>query len=329
MSHKISIASNSLEFNSDESDNILSAALNAGINLPHSCKDGCCSACKCKMISGTVTHDKYSSSALSDDEVADNYILTCKSHATSDIVLDLPGFINGFPIKTLPAKIESLDKHGTVAIIKLKLPANQVFDFYAGQYIDILFDGKNRSYSLANSPTEIGILELHIRYREGGAFSEMVWNKLAANQILRFKGPLGSFTLQNKSEAPILMVCTGTGFAPIKSLIEYMIATKNSRQVTLVWGNYVPEDFYLTELISTWQQQLNLNVQLCSNERTPAGYFHGLVTEYVQQNFTDLSEYELYTCGHPGMIENLYNLASTELKLVKTNFHSDVFSPSK
>ena len=180
---------------------------------------------------------------------------------------------------------------------------------------------------MASSPTTAGIVELHIRYREGGVFSEAVWYDLQEKQILRFKGPLGAFSLQT-SEKDILMVCTGTGFAPIKAILEYMLASNNRRRIHLVWGNYVPADFYLLELLPEWQQKLNLKITLCCNENTPDGYYNGLVTDYVIANFPDLSNHEVYACGNIAMIENLYNQAHSQLQLIKTNFFSDAFTPS-
>ncbi len=327
MSFKITITPSNLEFAAEAEDNLLNAALNAKINLPHGCKNGACAQCKCKITSGEVNLESYNASALTDDELAQGQVLLCKAHAKSDIVIDIPGFINGFPIRTLPAKIESIQKIGTVAVLKLKLPANQAFNYYAGQYIDIIFEGKNRSYSMASSPSVQGEIELHIRYRPGGVFSEAVWNQLKEKQILRFTGPLGSFKLQD-TDKPILMVCTGTGFAPIKSILEYMIATNNKRQIDLVWGNYVEEDFYLAELLDEWKKQLNLNVALCINDRQIDGFHQGLVTDYVLANFKDLSQHEVYACGNVAMIENLYNIATAQLKLGKTSFYSDAFTPS-
>lgn len=327
MTFKVSIQHNDINFTTSADDIILDSALESKINLPHGCKNGTCGECKCQLVSGSVTHEEYSSVALSAEELADNKILLCRSVAASDLVLDLPGFVNGFPIKTLPSKIASIEKIGSVAVLKLKLPASQHFDFFAGQYIDIIHGGKNRSYSLANSPSQAGILELHIRYRAGGVFSESVWNEFKVGQILRFKGPLGSFTLKD-SAAPILMVCTGTGFAPIKAILEQMIAHNSKRKVHLIWGNFLPEDFYMTEVLPIWQQQLDLSVTLCSNENTPADFYNGLVTEFVTKSYPDLSQYQVYACGNPGMIENLYNTAANQLNLVKTNFFSDVFTPS-
>lgn len=328
MNYKISIQQTNQNFETSNQENLLDAALAAKINLPHGCKNGACGACKCKIESGSVTHDDYVPSALSAEELAENKILLCKAHATSDVVLDIPGFSSGHPIKTMPSKIESIEKTGTVAILKLKLPANQTFEYDAGQYIDIMYESQNRSYSIANQKDNGGVIELHIRYRKGGVFSEAAWNTLKTGQILRFKGPLGSFKLHDDSSA-ILFVCTGTGFAPIKAIIEEMIAQKSTRQAHLIWGNFQVDDFYLTELLTQWQEQLNLKVTLCTNQDAPTGYQNGLVTEFIAQNYPDLSNHQIYACGNPAMIENLYNNATNDLKLNKTNFFSDIFTPSK
>jgi CDP-4-dehydro-6-deoxyglucose reductase len=327
MSFKVVIEPSNLQFIAPANETLLNAALSHKLNLPHGCKNGDCAACKCKINSGTVNLNDFNPRALTTLEIEQGFTLLCKAYPNSDLTLELPGFNNNFPIKTLPAKIESIDKHGTVAVIKLKLPANQRFDFYAGQYIDIIYAGKNRSYSIANSPTNKGIIELHIRYRRGGIFSAAVWEQLNPGQILRFKGPLGNFTLSNTKQ-PILMVCSGTGFAPIKSILEYMLDGKNERLVHLIWANYTPDDFYLTELLHQWQQTLKLKLTLCVDANAVAGYFQGLVTTYIEENFPTLQEYEVYACGNPSMIASLYQLATQQLHLEKANFYSDIFTPS-
>lgn len=327
MTFKVQVKSNNLSFEALPESTLLESGLAAGLNLPHSCKGGSCGSCKCQIIEGQVEFDNYSTSTLTDEELSQNKILMCKSIALSDVTIDIPGWVNGLPIRMLPSKIESIDKIGTVAVLKLKLPANQKFEFYAGQYIDIIYGGKNRSYSLANSPTTSDYLELHIRYRPNGVFSEAVWNELKVGQILRFKGPLGSFKLQD-TKAPILMVCTGTGFAPLKAILEQMNAENNLRQVHLIWGNYRIDDLYLSEILDDWQQKLNLKVTLCIDQEEIPGYFHGMVTKYITDNYSDLSQHEVYACGNPAMIESLYNMALTRLNLAKDSFYSDVFTPS-
>lgn len=329
MNLKVTITPANLDFITDNETNILASALLAKINLPHGCKSGNCGACKCKITSGTVTHEiDTNPSTLTEEEISQGYSLLCKAHATSDVVIELAGFTNSLPIKTLPSKITSIDKQGTTAIVKLKLPAGQKFDFYAGQYIDILYAEQSRSYSLANSPTVAGELELHIRHRPGGLFSEAIWNDLAVDSLVRFKGPLGNFTLQD-NQKPILMICTGTGFAPVKAILEYMIATGNKRSVHLIWGNFVTEDFYLTELLDAWKTQLNLTTTLCVNENAPTNYTTGLVTDLIAKFYPDVSSHEIYACGNPKMIESLYTLAADKLNLTENSFFSDSFTPSK
>lgn len=329
MNFRISISPANIEFDCNEDNNILAEALTAKINLPHGCKSGNCGACKCQVTNGDVTQEDNTNMAIfSQDEIDAGYVLLCKSHAHSDVTLNLPGFSNSHPIKTLPAKISSIDKSGTTAIVMLKLPAGQKFEFSAGQYIDILYEGQNRSYSLANYATDKNELELHIRYRKGGLFSEAVWSQLTVGSIVRFKGPLGSFTL-SKNDKPIVMVCTGTGLAPVKAILEQMIATNNLRPVHLIWGNFTTEDFYLTELLAKWQEKLNLRVSLCVNENPPIGYHNGLVTDLIVNEYENLMDYEVYACGNPQMIQSLYQLATTQLNLSAGNFFSDSFTPSK
>jgi CDP-4-dehydro-6-deoxyglucose reductase len=327
MNYQVQVTPRNLSFNSEDTDTILEAALNAMINLPHSCKEGSCGACKCKATTGSYKYpDGFQPLSLNEQEITDGYVLTCKAHAQSDITLHLPDF-NGWPIKVLPAKIETLEKTASLAILTLTLPSNQKFDFYAGQYIDLNLNGITRSYSIANGPNDSGKLELHIRYRKGGALSEMLWNNVQPRQLVRLKGPLGSFTL-NDSQTPLLLVCTGTGFAPVKSLLEYIRDKQIKRKIHLIWGNYGVEDFYLLDLLKKWQEQLDLSLDLCASAESHPGYYQGMVTEYIAEHYSDLSDYEVYACGNTAMIESLLHTTTT-LNLPREKFFSDSFTPSK
>ena len=235
MTFKVTIRNSQQTFYTKFGQTILDSALAANLNIPYSCKSGNCGMCKCNKISGEIAHGEYSSFVLSANEVAANKILLCKSVAKSDIVIDTPDWSDEIPLRLMHAKIEAITKTPSVAILKLKLLANQSLHFHAGQYINILYKDKIRSYSLASSPMQPCSLELHIRYYRGGVFSEVVWNDFIAGKIIRFKGPLGNFTLQdNVRNHSILMICTGTGFAPIKSILEYMVSTNDKRTICLI-----------------------------------------------------------------------------------------------
>lgn len=323
----ILIVPDNIQFSVDANETVLAAGLNNKLNLPHQCKNGVCGSCKCKIISGTVTHDEYNKATLSDAELSEGYSLLCKAHAMTDLVLDIPNLLNSFPIRMLPAKVESCSKINQTAIIKLKIPATIQFGFHAGQYIDIMLNGKNRSYSIANSPDLAGIVELHVKYHASGIFSEFVWNEIKEQALLRFRGPLGNFYLRD-TQNPIILVCTGTGFAPIKSIIEDMLAKESQRQIHFYWGNSTINDFYLLELLDKWQQKLNIKITLCLSKEKQEGYVCGRVTGALEKDFKDLSNYEVYACGNPKMTEDVFNLATTKLHLLKKNFLSDAFTPS-
>ncbi len=324
MSHQVQIAAQSVQFSVEEHQTILQAALDHGVNLPHACKTGNCGGCRCKVLDGN-----YLSSAptgVSNGVNSDDSILTCQTYALSDILLDVPNFC-AIPVKNLPAKITYLHKDNGLAILKLTLPANQKFEFIAGQFIDVTAQGITRSYSVASAPNNTQQLELHIRYRQGGAFSEILWNSLAVGSLVRIKGPLGNFSLKN-SVVPLLLVATGTGFAPLKAILEHLRDTNSSQHLHLVWGNYRPEDFYLRETLAEFQQFLKLTVALCASESAVTGFYSGMVTDYISENFADLSNYEVYACGNPAMITAVSELTINKLQLPPHNFFADSFSPT-
>ena len=326
--HTITVIPDNVKFTPMDGETILEAGLKQKLNLPHSCKNGVCATCKCKIISGSVALNPYNKLILSEAEIESGYTLLCRAHATSDVVLDIPNLLTGFPVKMLPAKVESVVKVGNTAIINLKLPANQKFEFYAGQYIEIMLKNQVRSYSLANMVNELNQLELHVKHHPGGAFSDLIWNnELKAGSILRFKGPFGTFKLQ-QTATPILLVCSGTGFAPIKAILEDMSLSKNMREIHLFWGNRTLKDFYLPDVLPKLQMELNLKVTLCLSNEKAENYFSGYVTHAVVANFTNLDGYELYACGNRDMIADIYTIATKELHLQAQNFFSDVFTPS-
>ena len=297
------------------------------LNLPHACKNGVCGACKSKLVTGEVRLEEYNPRTLTPEDINQGYTLLCKAHALTDLVFDIPNVLDGFPVKILPSKVIAINKTHQTAVITLKLPESVEFGFHAGQYIDIMFKGKTRSYSIASAPTSPKEVEVHVKYHKGGEFSEYVWNELATDSVLRFKGPLGVFKLQ-KSDKPILLVATGTGFAPVKSIIESLYIENVTREIHLYWGNRSVEDFYLTEILTKWQSKLNIKITKCLSKDTQNEYFSGYVTNAIKNDFEDLSSYDLYACGNPQMIEDTYEIATEILGLSKDRFFSDAFIPA-
>lgn len=325
--NKITIIPENIEFSITDEETILTNALRQKLNLPYGCRNGNCGACKCRVSSGEIKLDSYKPAVLTDEEIQQGYTLLCKAHPIGDVVLEIPHVLNSFPIQTIPATVDRIDKFNDMAILTLQLPPEQNFAFYAGQYVHILTHGKSRIYSIASSPTVANELEVHVRYHAGGVFSEYVWHELQAKQTLRLRGPLGNFQL-SATNLPILIACTGTGFAPVKAILQYIAASNIKREIYLYWGNRRFVDYYMLDLLYTLQQKIGFVLHLCLSGETKSGCISSRVTQAIQHDFTDLSSHEVYACGNIGMIKDLYKLCSQDLGMLRQNFFSDAFTPS-
>ena len=215
-------------------------------------------------------------------------------------------------------------------MLHLRLPANERLQFLAGQYIDFLLkDGKSRSYSLANPPHDDALLELHIRHVKGGLFSDQVFSTLKARDILRLKGPLGSFFIREDSDLPMIFVAGGTGFAPIQGMLQHAFATHMDRQMVLYWGVRALKDLYLAERPQQWQREypnftfipVLSNPEAADQWQGRTGYVH----EAVMEDFADLSGYQVYACGAPIMVDSAHGAFTAKRGLNEDAFFADSF----
>jgi len=313
---------------------ILPAGIRQGIGLPYGCKDGACGSCKCKMLSGSVVHGTYQAKALTPEEAAAGMILTCCAVPTSDVVLESRQVTEAgaFPIKKLPTRVISITKKSPdVVVIQLQMPANDAFGYHAGQYIEFLLrDGARRSYSMANAPLGGSTLELHIRHMPGGKFTDHVFGPMKEKEILRIEGPFGSFFLREESQKPIVLLASGTGFAPIKALIENMQAKGIHRPSVLYWGGRRPADLYMDGWVqdqlatSPWLRYLPV-VSDALPEDAWTGRT-GFVHRAVLADFPDLSGHEVYACGAPVVVDSAKRDFCTMARLPEEAFFADVFT---
>ena len=311
MSHQITVLPSGRQFAAEAGETLLDAALRHGLTLPYGCKDGACGACKGKVVAGTVEHGKAQPHALKDDEKAAGLTLYCCATVQTDLVIECKQMTsaNDIPVKTLPSRIEKLEKLAPDVIeMHLRLPASERLQFWAGQYIDILLkDGKKRSFSLANAPHDDAVLQLHIRHVPGGLFTEQVFSTMKVRDILRFNGPHGTFYLREESTKPMILVAGGTGFAPIKAIVEHAIAEECQRPMFIYWGAKARVDLYQNALPEQWAAA-HANISYVPVLSEPAADDAwtgrtGLVHQAVLADFPDLSGYQVYACGAPVMID--------------------------
>ncbi|MBT6356396.1 MAG: CDP-6-deoxy-delta-3,4-glucoseen reductase [Nitrosomonadales bacterium] len=326
--YKIKIQSSGLEFHVKPSQTILEGAIASGITLPYGCQDGACGSCKGKVISGKYFLNEYQSSALTDSDIKAGNTLYCKSMAQEDLVIEpnIPEVYDQYSPKVVPVKVESLTRlNHDVMQMFLKLPAKETFRFKAGQYIEfIMGDGSRRAFSMANAPHD-SMIELHLRLIEGGKFTSFVFNEMKEKSIHRIEGPIGQFYLRD-SEKPIIFIAGGTGFAPIKSIIEDMIANKNKRKIYLYRGVRSEKDFYMNELVNDWIKKLEglkyiPVVEDGLSEDARSGYVHHAVLE----DFKNLNDIQVYCCGAPGLVENAFK-DLTKSGLPDDQFFADAFT---
>ena len=299
-------------FTVNEGESVLNAALRQGVMLPYSCKNGTCGSCKGTLESGEVHYPFHPPLALSREEIGEGSALLCQAEPIEDLVIRVREIeaVRDIHIRKMPARvIEKTLLAPDVMRIKIKPPSAQRLQFLAGQYLDILLsDGKRRAFSIASSPQSEDEIELHIRHVEGGGFTGWVFDELNERDILRLEAPLGTFFIRNDAtDRPMILMGGGTGFAPLKSMIEDLLAHHDRRPLHLFWGVRSHTELYMYEQALQWAEQ-NEHIQFTSalsepRGDDPAGSFHGFVHEAVLQQYKDLSGFDIYMSGPPAMID--------------------------
>ncbi len=321
-------------FQVEEDETVLAAALRQGIMLPYGCKNGACGSCKGRIVSGSVDYGHYHVRVLSEAERAHGKALFCQAKPLEDLVIECRtiGAVKDIAVRLLPCRVQKLERVADdVAMLHLRLPANERLQFLAGQYLDFLLKGgARRSFSMANPPHADEFIELHVRHVPGGDFTEHVFTKLKERDILRFEGPHGSFFLREDSAKPIVFVASGTGFAPIKAIIESALHRNVARPMVLYWGCRRPKDLYLAALPEKWaQEHARFRYVPVISDALPEDRWSGrtgFVHRAVLEDFADLSEHQVYACGVPLMVDAAKRDFIAQRGLPEDEFYCDAFT---
>jgi CDP-4-dehydro-6-deoxyglucose reductase len=337
MSFQVSVQPSGRSFSVNLDEAVLAAAIRQGIGLPYGCKDGACGSCKCKKLEGSVSHGPHQAKALSAEEEAAGFVLTCCAVPHSDLVLESRQVTdeNAFQIKKMPVRVASLQRLSPDVIgLRLQLPASDVFKYHAGQYVEFLLrDGDRRSYSMANAPhtqTDTPGIELHIRHMPGGKFTDQVFSTMKEKDIQRIEGPYGSFFLREDSAKPMILLASGTGFAPIKALIEHMQFKGITRPAVLYWGGRRPADLYMQDWVQARLAEMpQLRFVPVVSNALPEDQWTGrtgFVHQAVLQDFADLSGHQVYACGAPIVIDSAKADYTALAGLPEDEFFADSFT---
>jgi CDP-4-dehydro-6-deoxyglucose reductase len=309
MTCKVRVTPGGHEFIVKAGESVLDAALRQGVTLPYGCRNGTCGSCKGKVVAGRVEYGDTPPVALSEAERAQGLALFCLARPADDLTIEVQATSAGdLPVKKLPARVVKKEFLAPdVVRLYLKLPTAVRLQFLAGQYIDFLLpDGRHRSFSLANAPHDDEFIELHLRHVEKGEFTEYVFYHMKEKSMVRIEGPHGDFYLREASTRPMIFVAGGTGFAPIKGIIEHAFAAGVSRTMHLYWGARAKVDLYLEALPRQWAQEY-ANFRYTPVLSVPAKNDHwhgptGYVHETLAADYPDLRAYDVYAAGPPAMV---------------------------
>lgn len=335
MPHTITLSPSGRSYTCEPDTNILKAGLDAGLFLPYSCRSGVCRTCRATIKSGEVDFGPVHPNYLSDADKAKGLALLCQAKPRSDLVIEAKEVDMSDVVrpKFMPSRIFAMKQAASdVMVITLSLPMNEPMLYRAGQYVEfILKDGKRRAYSIANLPNNEGVrqLELHVRKMPGGLFTEHVFGSMKLRDIARIEAPLGTFFWREESDKPMVMLASGTGFAPIKAIIEQTLEKNSNRDITLYWGGRKREDLYMAELAQSWADahpHIRF-VPVLSDKTQDCNWTgrEGFVHQAVMQDFPDLSGHQVYACGAPVMVEAARADFSAQCGLPPDEFYADSF----
>ena len=332
MTYQVTIQPSGHAFTVRKTESVLDAALRQGIILPYGCRNGVCGSCLGPVLSGTVRYPGDPPPALAAIPDTEGKALFCQARPASDLVIGVREIeaVQDIEIRTMPCRVARLEHLASDVIrIYLKVPAAQRLQFLAGQYVNILLKGHApRAFSIANAPHDDEFIELHIRYVEGGYFTDQVFHQLREKALLRLQGPLGTFFLREDTGRPAILVGGGTGFAPLKGMLEHAFEIGLRQPLHLFWGARARQDLYLDDLPRSWARRYaNFRYTPVLSEPGPEDAWTGetgLVTDAVVKHYPDLAPFDIYASGPPVMVQAGHRLFLGH-GLEEARFFSDAF----
>jgi len=293
-------------FDADKDLNLLEQLLINDLPVEYSCKTGDCGLCISTLVDGDVFVTDVTSILPGED------ILLCQTKPLSDVILEveiIPELLDIKPrIVPFKIKVQRLVAED-VLNITIKMPPTQKLNYLPGQHIELNYKNIKRSYSIANYDADNNEIELHIREVKGGAFtSKLFANEIMDREVIRFYGPLGTFFVR-KGESPILFLAGGTGYAPIKAMVNQLVAENSTRQIYVYWGMRTFAGFYDNSIEKLSKIYTNINfISVASDERMIGdenkGARLGFVHRAVLADFPGLHGFQVYACGGQVMVES-------------------------
>lgn len=301
------------EFFLEGNDTVLEAALRAGAPIGYGCSSGNCGQCRAKVVSGKVKYVRPHDYVFTEAEKNQNFALLCSCTAVTDLVVEAvvaqgPADI---PFQQITAKVKAMDYSGDdVMVLQLLAPRSSRMRFMAGQSAVIRTGSFSAELPIASCPCEERLLQFHVRRMPGNHFSDYVFNRLKVGDAVEVEGPKGEFVLDDDSARSLVFIAWGSGFAPIKGLIEHALSLDAAENIHLYWAAKTAGDIYLPNQCRAWEDALD------NFRYTPlvAGGAHGTsgvhwdkwlreLLQPVRQEHPDMKDLDFYVAGPEALAE--------------------------
>lgn len=331
MSHLVLIKPSSLRLVVNEDETVLDAALREGFHFPHDCYSGICGACRGRVLEGQVCYqDAMLPSGLTSDEQAEGEALFCSAMPKTDLIIEVENVLDPLQTKLQTVSYQIMSAElltGHVYRVMLQAMTEQPLRYRAGQYIEILCDHEmGRPFSIANAPLGEGEIELHVRYVADNPYLEEVMAAITARGQMQLRGPFGHCLYHREPALPTIFLAAGTGFAPIKAIIEQALSEGVTQPMYLYWGARTQDDLYLHELAQQWEKYIPqfhyipvLSASLPSDHwQGRTGWVHHAALA-DHENFAD---FQVYAAGPAAMVYAAYEALQAR-GLKKARMYSD------
>jgi len=276
-------------------DLLLDWALMNGVELPHDCRSGICGACRVRLVEGKV---------FGGHEQGDEMIHACQARIVSDIAVVTEALPDSVSISGYVADIARLAPD--VVGVNVELP--KPLGYLPGQFCKVQFRGfPARSYSPSyplEGRADDRLLHFHIRRLSGGAVSSALGRDIRIGHRVKLTGPFGSAFLRRNHQGPIVLVASGTGFAPMWSIAAAAILERPDRDMTFVVAARKLQSLYMHKALC--RLALFPNVTIIPTVSEPQEDFPAIRGGRPTDHLPGLSpNHVVYTSGAPVMTESV------------------------
>ncbi|WP_295479422.1 benzoate 1,2-dioxygenase electron transfer component BenC [uncultured Pseudomonas sp.] len=313
-------------------ETVADAAYRQGINIPLDCRDGACGTCKCLAEAGRYDlGQEYIDDALTDEEAAQGYVLTCQMRAASDCVIRVPASSDVCKTRqaSFEATISQVEKlsDSTIAL-KIKGESLSQLAFLPGQYVNLRVPGseQSRAYSFS-SLQKNGEVSFLIRHVPGGLMSSFLTGMAKAGDSMTLAGPLGSFYLR-EIKRPLLLLAGGTGLAPFTAMLEKIAEQGSDHPLHLIYGVTHDSDLVEMDVLAGFAERIaHFTYSACVSSPDSSYPHKGFVTHHIEPGHLNDGDVDVYLCGPPPMVEAVSQYIR-EQGITPANFYYEKFAAS-